>query len=197
MIRVTPFLFAAITVTGTIVFGDDGHAKLKTEAKARSKENTMDGSGNQAKQAAPVPLFAETIAAIRARKAKPALVIPFRALGPRWDIWKKRRPDRDTIGISRDGFFFVDGHGGRYCFDADGMEVTPTGDGSILAIRTFGLPLNYINGIVFQSDKDETLYFGVIHGIGLVHLHGKGTVTTPDGKITPLGAIPVGKKPAR
>lgn len=60
--------------------------------------------------------------------------------------------------------------------------MVPTGDGSILAIETAGLKHRYIGDIIFESEKEGALYFGVINDKGLVHIHGKGKLKMPDGK---------------
>ena len=51
----------------------------------------------------------------------------------------------------------------------------PTGDGSIIAFKTDGLILLWLNFMKLISEEDSTLYFGVIKNLGgLVHLQGKG-----------------------
>ncbi len=125
------------------------------------------------------------LAEIKANRAKSSLVIPFDALGDRWQEWKKRLPERGGVGYfataSSAGIFMLPGcHG--ISMDARGMPITPTGDGSIAAFRTEGQKLQYLNSISMQSAAGDILHFGVIDGVGLVHLRGKGNVTMPDGK---------------
>lgn len=127
------------------------------------------------------------MAAIRAKKQKPTFVIPFEKLGQRWEGWKQRRPEKSAVGVYRNsstiGIFAALGCM-TISMDWSSIPITPTGDGSILALKTYGLPFSYINNIVFQggSGEDDILYFGVVHGVGLVHLHGKGKVIMPDGR---------------
>lgn len=127
------------------------------------------------------------IAAIRSGKEKSALVIPFAQLGARWEGWKQRRPEKSAVGVYRNqstiGVFPVLGCM-TLSMDWSSLPITPTGDGSILALKTYGLKFAYINNIVFQSGsgKDDIIYFGVIYGLGLVHLQGAGKVILPEGK---------------
>ncbi len=126
------------------------------------------------------------IEALRAKKEKPAFVIPFTALEPKWSEWKQSRPEKDAVGMyingSTAGVFRSLGSGG-ISLDSEGMVAAPTGDGSILAFRTQGLKYEYASAITFQTSGGmEIIYFGVVHGVGLVHLHGAGKVTMPDGK---------------
>jgi hypothetical protein len=122
---------------------------------------------------------------IRAKREKPSLVIPFEKLGERWQEWKKRQPDRGGVGYyltqASMGIFTLPGCQ-MISMDAYGMPVTPTGDGSIAAFRTEGLKFEYLNSIVIQSAEGDIMHFGVIDGMGLVHLRGKGRVIMPDGE---------------
>jgi len=120
------------------------------------------------------------IADIKSGKAKSAIVIPFAQLGERWKYWCKANPEKGAVGVYRNestaGIFRALGCA-TISTDYSGMIMAPTGHGSIIAIKTSGLGYAYIsNDIVFTSDKDETLYFGVIEGKGLAHLAGKGKV---------------------
>lgn len=136
------------------------------------------------------------IDAIRSKREKPTFVIPFPKLGERWEEWKKRRPDKDAVGI----FFRKTDLGvtmsissllgsGTISFDSYQTPITPTGDGSIVAFRTGGLKLVYIGSIIIECAGEEVMYFGVIHGVGLVHLHGKGKVIMPDSKEVQLPVL--------
>ena len=78
----------------------------------------------------------------------------------------------------------------------------PTKDGSILAIKTNGMntkdalkelgSINYFGGYHFITPEskskstglDNTVYFGIIKGMGFVHLYGTVTVIAPNGKKT-------------
>ena len=121
---------------------------------------------------------------IRAKRETSSLVIPFEKLGDRWQEWKKRLPDKGGVGYFRTqssmGIFSLPGCQ-SISMDAYGMPITPTGDGSIAGFETEGLKFEYLNSIVIQSAEGDTLHFGVIDGMGLVHLRGQGKVTMPDG----------------
>jgi hypothetical protein len=134
-----------------------------------------------------ISLFQE-IEAIKSDKMVPSFVIPFEQLGERWQTWKERMPGTDALGIYTKsiseviemGVFFALPGCRTVAFD-EGFPVTPTGDGSIAAFWTNGIKMEYINGIVIESYGEEVLYFAVIEGKGIVHLHGWGKVTMPDG----------------
>ena len=131
---------------------------------------------------------------IRSGKARNATIISFESLGERWKYWCKAKPGRGAVGVYRyqtrdgqsgDGIFAVMG-----CFDIStdysGTVMTPTGDGSILAVETAGLKFRYIGDIIFESETEGTLYFAVIKGKGLAHVCGNGGLTMPDGKLLKL-----------
>jgi hypothetical protein len=144
---------------------------------------------------APQAIFLRTLqrrmGAIRSGGILPDLVITFEQLGPRWHSWKrglsiKEEPDVGVIAYHLDqtGFFGAipdpDQPGpNAIIYDAYGVPMTYTGDGSLVIFETNGLELEYINSIVIQSLEGEALYFGVIEGMGLVHLHGRGRVGIP------------------
>ena len=159
------------------------------DTKALEKFLADYPNGKNAKDAKFDLALHKKIENIRSGKEKSLLVIPFEKLGDRWKAWEKRSPEKGAVGIYRNkesaGIFAVMGRA-MISSDYSGKIITPTGDGSILAIRTDGLDYRYIGDIVFQSEKDDTLYFGVIQGKGLMHLSGKGKVTMPDGKETIL-----------
>ena len=127
----------------------------------------------------------QKIEAIKSGLVEPGFVIPFDQLGARWQGWKERRPDRGAVGIYRNssslGIFWAIPGCSTISMDEYGGPITPTGDGSILTIRTSGFKLEYLEGIVMESYGDDVLYFAVIEGKGLVHIHGWGKVTMPDG----------------
>jgi hypothetical protein len=159
------------------------------DPKALEKFLVEFPDGKYAKDAKFDQSLHKKIDSIRAGKEKFGFVIPFEQLGQRWEDWKKRMPEKGALGIYRDengaGMFRAMG-AATMSSDYSGLLILPTGDGSILAVQTAGLKYSYINDIVFESGKDETLYFGVVSGKGLVHLHGKGKVTMPDKKETVL-----------
>ncbi len=128
---------------------------------------------------------------IRKGRIKPHWVVSFEELGERWKYWQEANPRIDALGVYRNestaGIFRSLGSGSIRT-DYSGMPMMPTGDSSILGIKTFGLPYRYIGDLVFQTENDGIMYFGVIHGKGLVHLYGKGSVTTPDGNIQLMNA---------
>jgi hypothetical protein len=137
----------------------------------------------------------QKIADFRSGKAKSALVIPFDKLGERWKYWCKAKPDRGAVGVYRNestaGIFRAMGCA-IMSTDYSGMIMAPTGDGSIIAIKTDGLKYGYIADIVFESEKGGTLYFAVVKDKGLVHIYGKGKVTIPGGKETNVDALSYG-----
>jgi len=202
-----PILLSCLITTGMIVLAGNFYVNASTppskhkqdaEEQAWAKVEEMEAesleqflkafpNGEHAGEAKLYLSLHTKMAAIRAKKAKPAFVIPFEKLGQRWEGWKQRRPEKSAVGVycngSTIGIFAALGCM-TISMDWSSMPITPTGDGSVLALKTYGLPFSYINGIVFQSagGADSVLYFGVVHGVGLVHLHGKGKVIMPDGK---------------
>lgn len=136
-------------------------------------------------------LFQE-IADIKSGLKEPSFVIPFDTLGDRWQDWKQRLPDKGAVGYYAAkesgnivlGASFLFPGCGVISFDAYGTLVTPTGDGSVVTFKTNGLEFEYLNSIVIESSGEEILYFAIIENVGLVHLHGRGMVTMPDGSET-------------
>ncbi len=157
--------------------------------------------GNLAQQAKIAIELQNKLAALNERKSEPGFAISLDMLGERWKAWQKRIPEKGVIGyftknsegISKLGWFspkpFSGGKTPRrvtYSFDERGILISPTGYGSIVAFRTYGLKFELFKGLVFETPGDEPMYFGVIEGKGLVHLKGTGKVTLPDGKIINL-----------
>jgi len=63
----------------------------------------------------------------------------------------------------------------------------PQQDGSIIAFKTDGLKMIWLNFITLVSEGDDTLYFTVIDRLGgLVHIGGKGKFISRDNKETIL-----------
>jgi hypothetical protein len=135
----------------------------------------------------------QRIVDIKSGKTKPAWSVAFDKLGERWKYWQKANSEKGAVGVYRNGatagIFRALGCA-TISTDYSGMVMAPTGDGSIIAMETSGLPYRYVGDYVFHSDKGERLYFGVIHGVGLVHLAGAGKVVAPDGQETLLPAGP-------
>lgn len=135
----------------------------------------------------------QTIADIRADKVIDPVIIPFEDLGERWNYWCEAIPEKGALGVFRTestaGMMRAMG-ASIMSTDYSGMLMVPTGDGSILAIKTNGLPYKYIGDIIFESGKEGTLYFAVIRDKGLVHIHGLGKITMPDGTVTELVETP-------
>jgi len=193
MICVIAFFFNVYAIAPS----QEPDPKQDAEAQAWAKLEEMDAAsleqflkefpeGQHAGEAKLYLSLHNKMAAIRAKKAKPSFVIPFEKLGQRWEGWKQRRPEKSAVGVycngSTIGIFAALGCM-TISMDWSSMPITPTGDGSVLAIKTYGVKFSYINSIVFQTaGGEEPMYFGVVHGVGLVHLHGKGKVIMPDGK---------------
>lgn len=129
---------------------------------------------------------------MKAGKVEPLWVAEFDKLGERWKYWQKASPGKGAVGVYRNGstagVFRVLG-----CAivrtDYSGMVMAPTGHGSIIAIKSAGLPYKYVGDVVFQSDDDGILFLGVCDGVGLVYLDGNGRVIMPDGKETILPGV--------
>ncbi len=128
------------------------------------------------------------IEVIQAGQEKPEFVIGFPQLGSRWQAWERDSPgtglmgytlSRNSQGVALGISFLLPGC--AISFDMSGMPMTSTGDGSIVTFMTNGLEFEYLNSIVIQSSEQETLFFGVIDGLGLVYLHGNGKVVMPNG----------------
>ena len=161
--------------------------------------------GELTKEARAAIELQDKITGIREGKARDAFTISFDVLGEKWKAWQKRRPEKGVVGyfaekgdgMSTIGIFtpkpFSGGKTpgrGILSFDERGILVSPTGDGSIVAIRTDGLKLEWFSGLVFETPTEEPIYFAVIEGKGLIHLKGAGKVTLPDGKTTDIKVEP-------
>lgn len=158
----------------------------------------------------------------RQRKKKPKYVITFKQMGERWLDSKrveKEKDVKDIIGFSfvKDayntptghphisfGFFQPLGKGsGTITMAKHGVPALPTKDGSILAIKTYGMNTKdalkelgaidtFFGGYHFITPESKskwtalegTAYFGLIKGIGFVHIYGDVTVISPKGKGT-------------
>ncbi len=207
-----------LTAVAFALFGTLGHAfaqEQSNEEHAWNEVQQMEAAslqsflaafpnGNYANEAKFYLSLHQKVAAIRSRKEKPVFVIPFALLGARWEGWQQRRPEKSAVGVYRShsaiGIFPVLGCM-TISMDWSAIPITPTGDGSILALKTYGLRFSYINNISFQSGsrEEDILHFGVVHAVGLVHVHGAGKVIMPDGKETIFTELRLGprRKPAR
>jgi len=143
----------------------------------------------------------EKMESLGEKKKKPEFVIPFEKLGHIWEQCRKINKERKTekaivgllVGMVRGeemvGYEIRRNAGpGPILIDIHNRPILPTKDGSIIFFKTDGLKYEFLNGIVIQGISDEAIYFGVIEGIGLVHLRGRGKVITPDGKEVELPA---------
>jgi hypothetical protein len=152
---------------------------------------------NLAQQAKTAIELQDKLAALNERMSEPDFAISLDMLGEKWKEWQKRTPGKGIIGyftkksegISKLGWFspkpFSGGKTPRqdtFSFDERGILISPTGDGSIVAFRTYGLKFELFKGLLFETPGDEPMYFGVIEGKGLVYLKGTGKVTLPNGK---------------
>lgn len=153
--------------------------------------------GSLAQQAKTAIELQDKLAAFNEIKPETSVTISVDMLGERWNAWQKRMPGKGIIGyftkkgegINKIGRFtpkpFSGGktpHQDTFSFDERGILISPTGDRSIVAFRTYGLKFELFKGFLFETPGDEPMYFGVIEGKGLVYLKGTGTVTLPDGK---------------
>lgn len=158
----------------------------------------------------------------RQRKKQPKYIITFKQMGERWLDSKKvekEKGGKDIIGFSfiKDafysgtsdqqigfGFFQPLGKGsGTITMAKHGVPALPTKDGSILAIKTYGMNTKdalrelgaidtFFGGYHFITSGaefswkglDGAVFFGVIKNIGFVHLYGDVTVLSPKGKET-------------
>jgi tetratricopeptide (TPR) repeat protein len=204
--------FVTLSVA-TGLWGAEGE-KMKTpeqkaweEVDSLNKQSLQDflmkfPDGELAKQAKVAVELHDKFSSIKEGKSKGAFIISLDVLGERWKGWQKRNPDKGVLGyfVEKKGEKFntlgwfsptplsggKTGGRGTISFDERGILTSPTGDGSIIAFRTGGLKFELFNGIVFETPGDEPMYFGVIEGKGVVHIYGKGKVSTPDGKETVL-----------
>jgi hypothetical protein len=176
--------------------------KAWEEVDSFSKQSLQDflksfPEGTLAQQAKTAIELQDKLAVLNEKKSEPGFTIPLDMLGERWKAWQKMAPGKGVIGYfikkgegkSKLGWFppkpFSGGKTLRrdtFSFDERGLLISPTGDGSIVAFRTYGLKFELFNGLVFETPGEEPMYFGVIPGKGLVHLKGPGKVTLPNGK---------------
>jgi len=153
-------------------------------------------TGEHAEKARLYLSLQERIASIRDRNEEPEFVIFFGEFGERWQAWEARRPDQGSVGIflkktdtgATLGIFSPVGGPTTFSFDEYGIPVIPTGDGSLVAIRTNGLQFEWVDGLSIQTPGDNPLYFGVLGDVGLTYLHGQGTVYVSDEQFDLPGA---------
>jgi hypothetical protein len=136
---------------------------------------------------------------IRAVKSKPDFVLSPALLGKLWTEWRTSNPEKaaiEYVAVKEQGGVgllvrnspepFSGGKtGGVFGFVIGRLSV-PTGDGSMILLRSRNVKFEFFKGFKFQTTGDETLYFGVIANKGLVHLAGSGTITLPNGKTIAL-----------
>lgn len=147
-------------------------------------------NGKHAEKAQLFVSFHKRISALRNQQEQPGFVIPFSEFGERWESWESRRPERSALGIfskktdtgSTLGIFSPLGGPNTISFDEYGIPVVPTGDGSLVAVRTNGLRFEWVEPVAIETPGDEPLYFAVIRDSGLVYLHGAGTVYLSEGQ---------------
>jgi len=145
--------------------------------------------GGKAHEARLYLQFDEKIAKLKTGEESPKFFIPLQDLGPRWQSWKQRRPERGGIAYQTSeqqgntilSLIFLFPGCNVMSFDEYGSPAAPTGHGSIIAFQSNGLKLEFLNSIMIESDGEEILYFAIVDNLGLVHLHGRGRITTPDG----------------
>jgi hypothetical protein len=185
-------------------------ASQKYEEKAWKQVNLLDKesikiflykfpSGAHSEEAKFGLQLQEEIEKIKTKEKIPKLIIPFRSFLSSWEDWRKKNPRTQTMGLFAEktgatGLFLSLG-GGKTVHSQIIVSIIPetgkmkteiefpTGDGSIYAIRTDGTRFDYIGDVVYETPPGERLFFAVIEGLGVVYLHGKGTVILPDGKI--------------
>jgi hypothetical protein len=141
-------------------------------------------TGTHAEKANFYLALVEKIAAIQDQHEEPEFLIVFEEFGERWKAWEARRPDRGSVGIFSKktdsgatlGIFSPLGGPTTFSFDEYGTPVIPTGDGSLVAVRTNGLQFEWVEGLSIKTPGDSPVYFGVIDDLGLAYLHGEGTV---------------------
>jgi hypothetical protein len=126
---------------------------------------------------------------IKGGSIDPDLVIPFQSIGGAggWALPGKagftgyviQRQGRDTTsGITWEPF-----DGGQtpgrdvISFDSNGNPAVADTDGSIIAFTTNGIELGYYGGVKFETPGAAPAFFGVIKGLGFVHLKGAVRVT--------------------
>jgi hypothetical protein len=174
------------TPTGVIPALSDAETEAWRKVKCMDAESlreflTAFPNGANSYDATLNLVLLEKTAAIKSGQEKAGFSIAFADLGERWQAWKQRRPEKGGVGYFIRGGVFGVLNVFPGCniisFDEFGTPVAPTGDGSLIAFQTFGSELEYFESVVIESVAEETLYFAVVEGIGLVHLYGKGKVT--------------------
>jgi len=191
---------SAVVVTGLLLFGHSPCAAGEDNAEEAAYRATDYFSveslqsflnrfpnGRYADNADLGLALLKRLALIKGGKVKPALVIPFEVLGPRWEGWKKRVPERGCVGYFLHrveggwtmGFFAPIGFPKSVSFDEYATLCSATGDGSIVGFQTEGREFEYLNGIVMRCSANNIMYFAVVGDLGLVYLHGQGDVRLP------------------
>ncbi len=130
---------------------------------------------------------------VKEGKAKLTSGITEEQLGSTWKAWKKQYPYVESCGVfvkktdsgTTMGTFDPVGGGATpsgMAFDENQNPMLPTGDGSIVGMKTGGIKMHYL-GLVFETPDEQAMIFGVVENVGLVHLGGVGKVTLADGKV--------------
>jgi hypothetical protein len=157
----------------------------------------------------------QRISEIRKADTKALVVIPFEILGKPWNNWKDPKAEKGILVIwckeNEKGADLGIRYGGALGtkavgFDAVGLVRAPMADGSILGFDTGGSKAQLAGSalgfsvvfdnvapttVAFQSAPGEVLYFVVVHGVGLVHLHGAGKAFMRDGKVIDLKPLQI------
>jgi hypothetical protein len=166
-------------------------------------------NGNHIEDAKLLFLLQSKLQAIKRKKVKPEFTIPIAKIKQRWSDSKEFDSTRHFMGwgIEKKSWgpaFFVFSPMGKTKETVKmvhhQLPALPTRDGSILAIKTYGLNSkveftkmgaeNIFGGYHFLTpalevswiDRRGAMYFGAIENVGFVYLHGVGKIISPDGK---------------
>jgi hypothetical protein len=127
--------------------------------------------------------------------AKPNFVIPIGKLPDKWTRWKKEYPYGGAVAVVHtdrgDTLSLPPGCQAR--FDNVGRPTLPTNDGSILIFESrvespkwTDMAEVFLGGYLIAAQGKDPIYFAVVDSLGLVHLQGACTVTTPDKTTTEI-----------
>lgn len=159
--------------------------------------------GSRHKEATALLPVAKKLEAILSGAEKPTVSIPFETYGERKTSLEKRLAVAVSYDKKRrfgtdagacwsyrsvefeDASGFTKGVHAQLAYAA-WPRTCWAGPGSILAFDSGGEQCPSDKLPVVVTGKNNVVYFGVVEGMGYVHLNGEGRLVYPDGKIVPL-----------
>jgi len=158
--------------------------------------------GKYSETARTLVLLLDKMGAIRAGQSRPTAMIAFEKLMPTWRDWKETYKNSGGFykfyeqngPVRLADTTLIDSQTGAIAYvNSKGSWVGPTADDSIIMFQSKDdKSLNspdgdyLLCGIRVRVTSQKPMYWGVIDGIGLVHLQGAGEVTVPGAAVMSL-----------